>query len=36
MSPTERVLGKVEVRVQYGFMFCHCPYVTLQHMRACT
>jgi hypothetical protein len=30
----EHALGKVEVRVQYNFIFCQCPYVTLQHVRA--
>jgi hypothetical protein len=38
MGPAERVLGKVKVkvRVQYNFIFHQRPYVTLQHVRACT
>jgi hypothetical protein len=36
MGPVERALGKVEVRVKYNSIFCQCPYVTLQHVRART
>jgi hypothetical protein len=30
-DPAERALGKVEVLVQYDFIFRQCPCVTLQH-----
>jgi hypothetical protein len=31
MGPTERAHGKVEVRVQYNFIFRQCPCFTLHH-----
>jgi hypothetical protein len=34
MGPIERAPGMVEVRVQYDFIFCQLPCVTLQHVRA--
>jgi hypothetical protein len=34
MDSTERASGKVEVRVQYGFIFCQLPCVSFQHVRA--
>jgi hypothetical protein len=35
MGLTECAPGMVEVRVQYDFIFCQLPCVTLQHVRAC-
>jgi hypothetical protein len=32
MGPAEHAYGKVEVRVQYDFIFYQCPCVALQHV----
>jgi hypothetical protein len=29
MAPAEHALGKVEIRVQYDFIFHQCSYITL-------
>jgi hypothetical protein len=35
MGPTERALGKVEVRVQYGFIFLELPCVSMCEHALC-